>query len=103
MPEQSETPAARGKRRRGEIPVDELPLEKCFEELNLIVEALEKESVSLDESIRLFERGMALSRRCMRELTSIERRIEKILEDEEGNVKEVPFDVSEEESETGDT
>lgn len=57
-----------------------LPLEKCFEELEHIVGALENQTTSLEESINLFERGMKLSKRCNCELTRMERRIQLIVE-----------------------
>jgi len=83
--------APKGRKARKEIPVEELPLDKCFEELEAIVDALERGNLSLEESLKLFERGMALSRRCMRELEAIEQRIEMIVEDAKGEVKTVPF------------
>ncbi len=53
--------------------VESMPIEKCFEELEGIVVALESQADGLDESLRLFERGMKLSARCSRELTRVER------------------------------
>jgi len=87
--------ARRGRKGRQEVPVEELPLDKCFEELEHIVEALERENISLEESLRLFERGMALSRRCMKELEAIEQRIEMIVEDASGQTRTVPFETEE--------
>jgi len=64
-----------------------LPLEKCFEQLEEIVSALENQTTSLEESINLFERGMKLSTRCNSELTRMERKIQIIMEDAKGNVQ----------------
>jgi exodeoxyribonuclease VII small subunit len=69
-----------------------LPLEKCFEELEAIVEALENQTTSLEDSINLFERGMKLSRRCSSELTRVERRIQVIVENARGEVEMRDFD-----------
>ncbi len=55
-----------------------------MQELEEIVAALEKSSVSLDESVKLFERGEALKRRCDALLKEAEARIEKIAFGEDG-------------------
>jgi exodeoxyribonuclease VII small subunit len=70
----------------GDVPPDiqALPIEKCFEELEQIVESLEQQAVSLEQSIALFERGMALSRRCSSELNRMEKRIQLIMENDQG-------------------
>lgn len=90
-----------GKRTRSakhEVPVDQLSLDKCFEELEAIVETLERGNIPLEESLKLFERGMALSRRCMKELEAIEQRIEMIVEDSTGQTQTVPLKNAEEEA-----
>ncbi len=61
-----------------------LPFEKAMAELEGIVAALEKSSVSLDELVKLFERGEALKRRCDALLKEAEARIEKIALGEDG-------------------
>ncbi len=61
-----------------------LPFEKAMQELEEIVAALEKSSVSLDELVKLFERGEALKRRCDALLKEAEARIEKIALGEDG-------------------
>lgn len=64
-----------------------LPLEKCFEELEEIVTALENQTTSLEDSINMFERGMKLSRRCNHELTRMERRIQLIVENSKQEIQ----------------
>jgi exodeoxyribonuclease VII small subunit len=63
------------------------PIEKCFDELERIVNALEGETIPLEESLKLFERGMLLSRRCSTELTEIEKRIKIIIENTKGETQ----------------
>ena len=41
-----------------------MPFEAALSELEQIVDQLEKGAVALDESIRLYERGEALKKRC---------------------------------------
>ncbi|WP_457797318.1 exodeoxyribonuclease VII small subunit [Methylocystis sp. S23] len=74
--------------------VDALPFEKAMAELERIVGDLEKGSVPLDESVRLYARGKALQERCERLLADAEARVEKITLGENGAPKGVaPLDV----------
>ena len=49
--------------------------EDVLEELEAIVERMEDGEPSLDESLRLFERGMDLTRGCQKALDEAEQRI----------------------------
>lgn len=77
--------------------VETMPVEACFEELETIVAALESSGTALDESLRLFERGMALSRRCSSELDRVEKRIQMIVKGPDGKPTAVPFDAEDDE------
>ncbi len=72
--------------------------ETALSKLEKIVGRIEKGELSLDESLKLFEEGVALSRLCRSRLDEAERRVEALLKDEEGNLRERPF----EEGPTGD-
>jgi exodeoxyribonuclease VII small subunit len=61
-----------------------LPFEKALAELEAIVQRLEKGDVALEESIRIYERGEALKRRCETLLREAEARVEKITRDATG-------------------
>lgn len=67
--------------------VTNLPFEKALAELESIVQRLEKGDVALEESIRIYERGEALKRRCQALLAEAEARVEKIARDAEGRPK----------------
>jgi exodeoxyribonuclease VII small subunit len=69
-----------------------LSLEKCFEELEQIVSALENQTTSLEDSINMFERGMKLSKRCNTELCRMERRIQVIVENAKGETRYQDFE-----------
>jgi len=70
-----------------------LPFEAALAELEAIVDQLEKGTVGLDESIRLYERGELLKRRCDELLKNAEMRIEKITLSADGELKGVvPLD-----------
>ena len=61
-----------------EAPVGELSFEKALEELEAIVNRLERGEVPLAESIAIYERGDALRKRCSKLLGEAEARVEKI-------------------------
>ena len=74
--------------------IDALPFEKAIQELEEIVGKLEKASVSLDDSVKLYERGEALKKRCDTLLREAEARIEKITLGADGAAKgTAPLDV----------
>ncbi len=55
-----------------------LPFERALAELEEIVRKLEQGSVSLEDSILIYERGEALKKHCEALLKNAEMRIEKI-------------------------
>lgn len=59
--------------------------ETSLKELEKIVGQLEDGDLPLEESLRLFETGVRLSRECQERLNQAERRIEVLLADEKGN------------------
>jgi exodeoxyribonuclease VII small subunit len=73
--------------------VSKMPFEAAMAELEGIVDRLEKGSVTLEESIQLYERGEALKARCDFLLKDAEMRIEKIALGADGKPKGVvPLD-----------
>ena len=75
-----------------------LSFEKALEDLEKIVEKLEKGGLSLSESLALFEKGVKLARFLRDELEKAEKKVEILLKDEKGEVKEKPFELGEEET-----
>ncbi len=75
-----------------------LSFEKALAELEKIVEKLEKGDLALNESLGLFEKGVKLARYLREELEKAEKKIEMLLKDEKGKVKEKPFKLEEETS-----
>ncbi|MBB4085499.1 exodeoxyribonuclease VII small subunit [Sphingomonas carotinifaciens] len=66
------------------IPIEDLSFEDALKELERIVGRLESGEASLDESIRLYERGDRLRARCAERLDAAQARIEAIRLDAEG-------------------
>lgn len=57
----------------------ELKFEEAMARLDEIVEGLESEGTSLEESIRLYEEGMKLVKVCEKKLAAAEAKLEKVL------------------------
>ena len=66
--------------------------EKDLEKLEEIVEALEAGGLSLDDSLKRFEDGIKLARRCEKALTEAERKIEILTKNAQGEIVAEPFD-----------
>ena len=67
----------------------ELNFEELMQKLESITNKLEKESLSLDESVKLFEEGMKISKECNEKLESAEKRITILLDTD--NLEEENF------------
>ena len=78
---------------------DKKKFKEALEELEKVVEQLESGELSLEDSLAAFEQGVKLVRYCNQKLTEVEKKIELLVKDKEGNLKLKPFaDVDEEES-----
>lgn len=64
---------------------ERLSFEKALSRLETIVEKLDDESLSLEESIDLYEEGILLSKQCTETLEKAELRIEKVHEEHTDN------------------
>lgn len=60
-------------------PVSEMGYEACRDELVEVVGQLEQGGLDLDASLRLWERGEALAKRCEEHLAGASARIEEAL------------------------
>jgi exodeoxyribonuclease VII small subunit len=69
-----------------------MTFEKALAELEQIVAKLEKEGVSLNDSLALFEKGVKLTRFLRGELDKAERKVEILLKDEKGGMKAEDFE-----------
>ena len=59
--------------------------EKSLDELEKIVEELQNGDISLDESIKLFERGIKLSDECRKTLETARQKITSLTKEEQEN------------------
>ncbi len=68
------------------------PFETAIKRLTEIVQMLERGELPLEESLRLFEEGIKLSRASQQRLDAAEKRVEQLLAvDEQGQVRTSPF------------
>jgi exodeoxyribonuclease VII small subunit len=65
--------------------------ERELEELEAVVKRLESGDLPLEESLKLFERGVALSDSCRRQLEAAETRVEMLVKRGRGVVAQ-PFE-----------
>ena len=78
-------------------PID---FEKALAELEGLVERLERGNVPLDEALRTFERGVALTRHCQARLQAAQQKVEILLK-RSGQAEEQPIEGPGDESATG--
>ena len=75
----------------------EKKFETALARLEELVQELEQGDLPLEQSLKLFEEGIKLSRICHVRLEEAERKVEILLKDSAGNVKVHPFEEPEEE------
>ena len=66
--------------------------EQALQRLEEIVKQMERGSLSLDESLRLFEEGTALVRSCGAQLDQAELKIVRLMKGPDGNPVEMEFE-----------
>ncbi len=57
---------------------DDEGFEALYAQLEAVVSRLEAGDLTLEESVSLYEQGMALAERCQTRLTDVEQRIEQL-------------------------
>lgn len=72
-----------------------LSFEQRLESLEQIVEELESGSLTLDEALERYERGVAAHKECMGILAAAEKRIEVLLKSEGGELATRPMAADE--------
>ena len=68
--------------------------EDALNKLEKVVSKLEEGDIPLEESLKLFEEGIRLSRFCNQKLDEAEKKVEILLKDKNGMLKPQPFDPS---------
>ncbi|MGD2082838.1 MAG: exodeoxyribonuclease VII small subunit [Chromatiales bacterium] len=76
------------------MPKEQTPtpaFEEALAELEALVDAMEKGDLSLEESLKSFERGVELTRICQRALADAEQKV-RILTEKSAEAELEPFD-----------
>jgi exodeoxyribonuclease VII small subunit len=73
--------------------------ENALKRLEEIIQKLESGELSLDESLKLFEEGIELSRLCTKKLSETESKVEKLIKSGEKEFKTEPLDMEDKEEE----
>lgn len=74
------------------MPELELTFEQALMRLEEITAQMEHGNITLDASLRLFEEGTALIRRCSAELDEAELKIVRLMKGPDGNPVEMEFE-----------
>lgn len=72
-----------------------LKFEDAMARLEEIVNGLEKGDLPLDESLKMFEEGVRLSKSCLKMLDEAQKKVEILIRDKEGKKKVRPFRLKE--------
>ena len=72
--------------------------EQAMARLETIVSELEKGELSLDESLKIFEEGIKLSKACLKMLDDAERKVEILIQDKDGKKRLRAFNFDEDDS-----
>lgn len=75
--------------------MDEIPFEAAMARLEVIVKAMEGDGLSLEESLALYEEGVALTRRLNRVLVEAEQRVQILQRTADGEIRPAPFTSTE--------
>ena len=59
------------------------PFEEALEKLSALVEKMESGNLSLEESLKIFEEGIKLSKDCQNALTDAEKKVQALLLEED--------------------
>jgi exodeoxyribonuclease VII small subunit len=77
----------------------QVKFEEAIKRLEEIVAALEKGNLSLEDSLKIFEEGVKLSKSCLKILDDAEKKVEILLKEKDGKRRLKPFRMVESEPE----
>jgi exodeoxyribonuclease VII small subunit len=73
--------------------------EQAMARLEIIVTELEKGDLPLDDSLRIFEEGIRLSKTCLKMLEEAERKVEILVQEKDGRRRLQAFSLTDSEAE----
>lgn len=72
-----------------------IKFEKALSRLDTIVTELEAGELSLDDSLKIFEEGIKLSKTCLKMLDDAEQKVEILVQDKDGRKRIQAFSLEE--------
>jgi exodeoxyribonuclease VII small subunit len=69
--------------------------EQRLAQLETLVEQMEQGSLSLEESLKAFEEGIAITRECQQALKNAEQKVEILTKQNDGTISSEPFESEE--------
>ena len=75
---------------------NEFKLEEGLKRLSEIVKTLEENKISLEDSIKIFEEGVSLTKQCHQVLNDAEQKIEMLTKADKNSVQTTPLKSFEE-------
>jgi len=75
--------------------IEDIPFEEHLRKLEKIVHQLEEGELTLDESVKIYEEGMNISKICLEELNKTKKKIEQLVIKSEENYSTKPFSEKE--------
>ena len=73
------------------VPIEELTFEQAYAELEQTAQALQQGQLSLDDTLRLYERGSLLARYCLQKLEGVELKVAQLLTRADGSFTTKPI------------
>ena len=77
--------------------------EEALARLETIVTDLERGELPLDESLKIFEEGIKLSKTCLKILDDAERKVEILVQEKDGKKRIQAFSIGQEPSKESDS
>ncbi len=74
-----------------------LKFEDALARLETIVTEMEKGDLPLNDSLKMFEEGIKLSKTCLKMLDDAERKVEIMVQDKDGKKRLTAYSIEEEE------
>ncbi|HEC93317.1 MAG TPA: exodeoxyribonuclease VII small subunit [Candidatus Atribacteria bacterium] len=73
---------------------EEISFEDYLKKLERIVQQLEEGELTLDESVKLYEEGMSISKLCLEKLNKAKQKIEKLIIEDGDKYSIKPFSIN---------
>jgi len=74
--------------------IEEFTFEEYLKKLEKIVQQLEEGELTLDESVKLYEEGMSISKLCLEKLNKTKQIIEELVIEGEDKYSRKPFSIN---------